>query len=106
MGGDTNQEHGVRDVWEVIEQQGVEDGAAPAQEEHPVRSELCAAREVEIHKTPTALAGHDGVQPLAGEVGAVGEAEVVQAGTSPTRGGGGGGEEGGGVEEKERERTM
>ena len=82
--GITNQDHGVRDVWEVIEQQGVEDRTAPAQELHPLWSELCATREVKVHKAPAALASHDGVQPLAREVGAVGEAEVVQAGTPPT----------------------
>lgn len=51
---------------------------------HPLWSELCATREVKVHKAPAALASHDGVQPLASEVGAVGEAEVVQAGTPPT----------------------
>lgn len=53
---------------------------------HPLWSELCATREVKVHKAPAALASHDGVQPLASEVGAVGEAEVVQAGTPPTWG--------------------
>ena len=55
---------------------------------HPICSELGAAGEVKVHQTPAALAGHDGVQSLGGEVGAVGEAQVVQTGTPPGWGGG------------------
>ena len=55
---------------------------------HSFRSELGASRKVKVHKTSAALARHDGVQSFGGEVGAAGEAEVVQTGTPPGWGGG------------------
>ena len=86
--GITDEDHGVGDIWKIIQHECVEDGTALAQEVHSFCSQLGTAREVKVHETSAALACHDGVQSFGGEVGAAGEAEVVQTGTPPGGGGG------------------